>query len=397
MKGNYQAVISAAGAAYSYVAPYFSRLNRTSGLQEYSDGRFGFAAGSSVVTLNKKKKQRGIDAMQHFSRMRGRYGRNRRRTLGSRVSNLEEKIIDRWQGVSRFGKGGGFYRIYKGLAANSSPNVVFPFHCMDLSYMPYNTIGGATFNGLRVFFQDPTTTPLQDTLLQSQISDGTTTTAGQWVPERGEVQTDVPSIFHKWTQIKLNLYGTLFRPIKYKVFLFKMNPDATFGYTTNSDDEMRLAFESVMKPYLYSNLIGNCGEQKKYLRILKQWNFNFDPVSKSDAVDAANTNYNPHFKEVKLFIRHGMKYNYEWYDVPTKEQVVTDLPNVDTFHTSPSQVNAHAPPGSRLFLGIIATCSDSMTPLADEPYNSEASDTYVKKYGSYDMVVRRCYTYSKVH
>lgn len=395
MKGNYQAAFSAAGAAYSYVAPYFSRVNRTSGVQEYLDGGFGLAGGSNTVTINKKKKRQQFDTMMHFSRMRGRYGRYRKRTLGARVKNLEEKVIDRWSGVSRFGVGGGFYRICK--MTDGGTNTMLPFHIMDLSYMKNNTVGAPNFTGHRQWYVNAAG-ELESATFNSYDESGNLQIPGVWIDERGEAAANVPSVFHRWTQIKLNLYGSLNRPMKYKVFLFKCDADACPGYSAATDAELKLNVESIIRPYVYSNLLGNCGEQRKAWRVLKEWNFNIDPQAKSDATDANQTNFNPNFKEVKLFVRHNMNINYEWYDNPTNAELVDDKPKTDYFQRTKAEKNAHAFPNARLFLGIVASSGTVYAGTTGHNWSdSPAEDTeYLKNYGSYDLVVRRCFSYTDV-
>lgn len=396
MKGGYQLAFTAAGAAYSYVAPYYGRVNRTGGLQQFTDALpLALAGGSETVTINKRKTQQLLNGMQHFSQSRGRYGRRRRRTLFSRIKNLEEKVIDRWQGVSQFGVGGGYYRIAK---QTDSGNTIMPFHVMDLSYQPNNTVGAGNFHGHRSFYINGVTGNLSDEVMPSQLEDGSRALSGTFVQERGQAIADVGSVFHRWTQIKLNLYGSLNRPIKYKVFLFKMDDDACFGYTPTGDSESHLAFESLIKPYIYSNLLGNVGEQKKHVRMLKQWNYVINPLNKIDAVttEHVDSNHNPNFQEVKIFVRHNMNINYEWYDHPTTAQLKTDVPNVDTFHTEAAQVNAHASPSARLFFGIMATSGSAFAVAGEDDWRNVASDDFVQNYGSYDMVLRRCYTYSRV-
>lgn len=394
MKGGYQVAFSAAGAAYSYVAPYFSRVNRTTGETEHLDGGFAFGAGSRTVTITKKKKKYPYTEMSHFSQVRGRYGRSRRRTLASRMKNNEEKFIDRWQAVSRYGVGGGFLRLCK---SDDGTDTCFPLHIMDLSYNQYNATGATNFAAHNCTLVNNASGDVKWDRLPGQDTTGVTQYPLQWQNERGQPPVHLAnSMFHKWTQIKLNLYGTLNRPVKYKVFLFKCDADAVPGFSAGSDAELKLQVESLMRPYLYSNLLGNVGEQKKSWRILKQWNFNIDPLAKSDAADAESTNFNMHFKEVKLFVRHDMNVQYQWYDNPTGPQLLEDVPRTDTFQTSSGQAMCHAYPTARLFLGIMATCGDVYPFAAGHAwYNPAFDDTnYLKSYASYDMVVRRCMLYN---
>lgn len=364
----FQGGAAALGAAYNYIS-------------------------SRTATSSLKRSRRVVRNMnEHFTQARGRYGRKRRLTTRALQKSVTMKLIERWQNVSKFGIGGGQNILYW---RDNSVWITYPFHVMELTHTNNNPLTG-TFNGLECMGWNVSGLELYHEKMPSQMPDGSRQVNGTWVTERGTPPTLIRNMMLRWVQIKLNLYGSLFRPLKYKLCLFQMDDDCCYGHTANSDPELKLKTEALLRPYLYNNLLGDMGEQKKGFRMLKQWHYTMDPVNKSDAHDADTTNYNPHFKEVKLWLPLDRMCNYDWFDEATTQNMSSFNPQIDTMQTSTFAFTNHVYPSKRLFFGIICSCGDNAQPnTPTTEWNSAATNESVKHYGSYDIVVRRCFNYNE--
>lgn len=228
-----------------------------------------------------------------------------------------------------------------------------------------------------------------------------------WKIEQTELeppgQTNIRSIYHDWTDIRLNLYGTFSVPITYNVYIMQMPKELDpFSYTRG------IANSAVAGTELYNfykdvtrNLQGNSvnfnGRQDwpKDVRILRHDRVVLQPLSYSDQVaekDGNNSSHTPNVHEYRLFIRHGRYRDYKWTENAddTIENEAFQLNQWDV--NQPEKTMCDVEWGRRVVMFITCTCPDVGEP---SPAGSSLADAVTARtQGSFDINVRNKFRFN---
>lgn len=392
-----------AGAAATLAYNYYTASTR---LSERT-------ARSRTVTLQKRKRKQQDSMMNGalFSRSSRQFGRYKKKTVGSahrKIALNEEKIIHRWQNVSRFGLGPGEQPMYTYRDA-VAPNdfLCQPVHVFDLTRYINNTSGPDTVHGMHAVFNKVSTGEVfYGTSMHHQNAEGVQQPLdGTGFVERGVPPENVPYARLKWTDLKMNLYGSYGRPVKWRIMLVKIHDEgAVPGFSAGTNANHKQMWDDILRPMKYSNLLGNIGEQKKSYRIVRSWNYTIEPLLKTEQwninENLGNENIAPHFIELKCFLKHDINCKYDWHDAPTAANLTTDAPQTNLLQTELTEVHASVYPTKRLFLVVQCSCADEIGVASGylapwEPFENSQLNSLVNKYGSYDICLRRCFSVTK--
>lgn len=259
---------------------------------------------ASRVIRRKRTRQMSTGGAE-LTRSRHRL-RLKKYNLTRRVNNQSSSIIYRFQGLTNFDVNGGFFAVRN--ADGPSGQVEVPLHFYDLTVVndgvsPANMAWYMLWNSTAATAQ-----PIRGTL-PVQNSTGTVVGPGIWIPEE-ENRVNLPqgkSFLHKWTEIKMNLYGARVRPTKFILSLVRF-PNSLYDVIGNtSTRESKSMMEYLTRPLMWSNLMVGQPEVRKYMKVVKQWTYNVDAKTSYDLNTASGN-----IHEVKIFVRHNTRYIIDW-------------------------------------------------------------------------------------
>lgn len=355
----------------------------------------------------RRKKSFTMNQGTFVSHARLRTGRKRQRTANkcfrSLVSN-GDTVITRWQQTSATYLGPGKVFIGWGLIDANLDRL--PIHFISLTSNPkfLDSPAKGCFKGnsmCRVYYNKTTGDYAWASDVFSQDYTGATAATASWQYERDDSGLGGSPLanrcFHKWTDIRLNLYGTYSVPINYEVLVCTMteeNDPLQFlqGVAIPEGASCNNMFKDMTRELLNDTVSVNTSRQqwRKNMRIIKSFKCTIQPLSQSDQVDVPNaavTSKAPHIKEIKWFIRHDRFRDYKWSRLGTQTTEDRDFTNGGWDYSAPTQPLADVEWGARVFLIIKASCP---TRLASDPLYCEPS-TLANVNGSYDLSIRNSF------
>lgn len=362
-------------------------------------------AVSSTQTQTRRR-QMNIGPGSFSSRSRRRIGRKRRasaRVALNRVIGTGGENIYRWQNTSQTVLGPGKLNI--GWNTDGAYQLL-PVHFMSLTTVPdapENVGKGCRNQGMHTVYYKPDDGSMYFRALPCSSPNGTLLSSGNWAIEKQSHMVDPQSFssaFHKWTSIKLNLYGTYSVPITYSVYLCTMK-ESLDPLAFSSSGPIALGSEccnflrDLTRPLLYSNVGLNAKQEwPRDVRVIKSQKITIQPLSYSDqqAEEFVPETYSkaPHIHMLKWFIRHDRMREYGWSKTPG-DALAPDLSfnnqGWDQHYTEDNYCDVEW--GKRVFLILTATAPNLRAiPTPDAPY---ATTTTCQLHGSYDVCVRNCY------
>lgn len=318
--------------------------------------------------------------------------------LGSANEN-----IWRWQQTGNTYLGPG--KMYIGWATAADPNFqIMPVHFISLTEYPQgiaNNPKGCFLHGMSRLDYLQSTGNNYWNILPCETSDGTTVDgSGVWQPEylSGTAGLANARIFHKYTDIRLNLYGTIDVPITYTVFLCTMKEQrdpfqyfagAQFGLGTETNNMMR----DWTRPLLGDILASNAkNDWKSDVRILKKHVVTLNPPQKTDGVVYEESPGAASIYNLKWFVRHDRFRDYKWSKNAAETGNDNDYRTAGWDVNLPVNLMADVEWGKRVFLVIQAT-SPAPDPLSSfgDPGLYYATNSTQRRSGSYDVIIRNCF------
>lgn len=395
-------------------------------------GRVGLALGhaalnryanSGTQTVTHRYAGGGNAGGVRFSRERHRVGRRRRRT-GAKLADVLRTCgtyRTRWQLMSNTLTGPGRVPIaFGGYNTTDVERHSMPIHFMSLSQNPWinpNMVvpgKGAYNHGLYRVVRNPGNGTLSYLPFQSNTNIGVNNydVNGHWQPELldGNVFVDrVPNqIYHKWTEVKMNLYGAKYIPLTYTINIVQMPKEfdptqfppsfPVDGVTPPLDNEPEFSeftryMEDISRKLLCNplNVPGTRPEYKENVKLLKSYKISVAPLSYSNAEAEGSASVKVgNVREFKIFLRHDRWRNYSWAEI--EHNVLQDR----NFADLGWDVMSNQDPvtdvkwGHRVFMFI--TCTTG--PIRDGQQNDVRSTLPVQltdipeDFGTYDIIVR---------
>lgn len=374
----------------------------------------------------------GIDIV----RLADKVGRKRKRSANeifkSSIGHMEESIL-RWQNVSEsmLGPGARLITYSKDSTAvlGTQNNRVMPVHFMSLTnfsgpFAVQNT--GAVDSGARgagmcrLVYRAPVSGFQGEfgyQYFKSQKSNGDLGDDPAWHYEKGVSWSNTdPSVFHKWTDIRLNLYGAMNYPLLYEVMLVTGMPedmqilerspisdgttDADFPIEDNSPlgDFCR----QFVRDLIGNPIVGSSDNKlnKGKMRVIYRKKIYVAALPNSDVTSGSIHTAN--VKNLNIFVRHDRFRDYSWKkpEADTVYHDDFDKQGWDRTDISNASVNtgyAEVDREERVFMFIKCNAPqllDSIdgrvnSPVVDHPFTLKTFQS--SSYGSYDVVVRNCF------
>lgn len=379
-----------------------------------------------------------------FSRQKISVGRTRKRTANelfkAELGAMDEQVW-RWQRVSDSLLGPGSTGISFGrdptlpdpLAAGT---YVLPYHVMSLTHNPsfrsLELLGCHQMGMCRYVIRKPMV-PVEAfqghigyQKLEPQLETGAYSPLTSWQLEKGVAAASQSQVFHKWSDIRLNLYGSLLYPLEYTVsivtglptemqFFEHLPVSATVATAPTVGDfpisnlgPLNQMIVDKVRKYITNPIIGSNTDSnwQGKLKVIKKKIVKIPCLSYSNARDQTATGIAPfvdsvNVKSINMFIRHDRFRDYKWR---TDAAYIQENDDVDGVGWTQSDIGA---PGSsdaycdvdreqRVFLVITCNCP---TPILDATnkvdgveFGAEVSQTVPRFYdGTYDIVVRNCF------
>jgi len=369
----------------------------------------GAAAGSYMAGRSTRSRSMVSSGGVRFGRERHLVGRRKRRTNGklSDTLSLLNTFRVRWQATSNSLVGPG--RIPIGFGYHTDGPTVLPIHMISLTNNTkgtVNTFKGSYDHGLFRITRNEGDGTTGWNYFASQQSPGVNnwTTTGQWQIEETAGSTDArrQAVYHKWTEVKANLYGSKYLPLEYTISVVQMpqsyDPQKFSHSTTGSlpageFDEVSRWFNDLSRSLVANpiNIAGTKQEWKNNIKILKQYKVNIGPLSyENAAAENAAPVHVGNVKQFKCFIRHDRWRDYLWSDNTnniTTDKYLGDL-GWDVQTDDKNWIDVEW--GKKVYLMI--TCSSG--PLTNsEAYNVNERIPFqynvIPNYeGTYDLMIR---------
>lgn len=372
----------------------------------------GLAAGyAAYQQYSGRRSQRGkhVGGVGPVSVVRRhvRTGRKRYRSAAHVFKNViggGDTFVWRWQQTSSTYLGPGRLLCANNPQADSS-YYNLPLHFMSLTTLPNTTDDyaqyGAYRHGMCVVRKKLATQAMSYYPLSSQDFDGSTGTV-EWKKEQVEGDPDFSvngynRFFHKYSDIRLNLYGSYTVPIRWNVWLMQLpesldplqlEPQIGEAGTT-AHTELWEMWRDMLRPSM-SNSVATNGrvDWLKDAKILKHHSVTIQPLAYSDASVVESTalgSSTPNIYELRWFVRHDRFRNYKW---PQMQQI-TDCAALGTNGWDVENSFTLIPDvewGKKLFLFINASAAN-----ADTVSGFYATSDSTKISASYDINVRNAF------
>lgn len=359
-----------------------------------------------------------------FSKERHRVGkRNRRnRTKLSDLFTLMQRSRYRWQLCSNTLTGPG--RVPIGFGGDTTTDGIWhslPIHFMSLSQNGLNVNSGAPGivnaakgaygHGLYRVCRNTSDNTLGCVHFESNTEVGVNNydVLGHWQAERYPITSGVfhGTMFHKWTEVRMNLYGAKHIPLVYTISVvqvpksydpFQHTPsivDAVTPPVGNQPEfgEFNRWMEDITRS-IVCNPLNTSGTRKEYknnIRVLRQYKINLQPLSYSNASAEGTAPVKVgNVREFKMFLRHDRFRNYSWAEADNNIEVDSNFADLGWDVKQADIPVTDVAWGQRVFMFI--TCTTGA--IRDGPQNNVRTHLPVQltdipdDYGSYDIIVR---------
>jgi hypothetical protein len=370
----------------------------------------------------------------NFKRSKTTLGRTRKRSaneiFSASLGSMHETVF-RWQNCSKTLLGPGSNIIGFGLnPADTQGNLkqVVPIHMMSLTShpgFPVNTTLGCHNRGMARFVHVPSGAAVNRFGYQwlSSSDPVGTFSNGVWsVEDGGTLLLNTDKTFHKWTDIRLNLYGSTLYPLKYRVRVFKGMPEEmqfmefaswVGGITNNvtlpdvpitTETPLNEFLKDQIRPIVSNPILGSNSDQsyRGKFKVVSDKTYMIPCMSYGNAASEGFSGINAtNVRTVNMFIRHDKFRDYAWRSKDTDKEVNPDLGGIGYTKTNTSLSAADSllcdvDREERMFLCITCNApslvSNALYTVRNEPpvVVSDTSNTFQTE-GTYDIVVRNCF------
>lgn len=385
--------------------------------------RTGLAAYAAYSNMRGNRTQESAKVSSYgnggstVTRRKYRTGRRRRPTLAllnNRIIAGGPEFIYRWQQTSPTFLGPG--RVNIGWHDNNAPNSFkrVPIHFISLTSIPPELsiaypAKGCFHQGLCRTEYNPVDGQFQYIDIKSQESNGSNGITSVWRAEHSSAISNLnfDRVFHKYSDIRINLYGTYTVPIRYRIFMVQLpeqlDPFQYSGFpsTFGEGSELNNMFKDWTRTLLHNTVATN-GDVKwpKDVRIIKQHNVLIQPLTYSDQlaereISNLDSSTAPHIHEVRWFVRHDRFRDYKWSENSDQTDERRDYTKAQWDVTYPTALMSDVEWGKRVFLFITATSprSEALSTEPDGPDFQGTAQTFFQ--GSYDINIRNCWRFFK--
>lgn len=335
-----------------------------------------------------------------YTKRKYRTGRYRRRSSNrvfrEAIALYGNKNVWRWQQCSPSLIGPGNLPIgWANLQTNVS--TWMPMMFMSLTQNPYGPVDnqhGCWVSGLKHLYYNYTNGDWNAYEHVSQDFTGAQGPNGDWHIEQedGTSLHYTSKMFHRWTDLRLNLYGARSIPITYTIYLMQVPQQLDFQAPGNlvAGTECANMLKDMVRP-LCGNPIAQNGriDWPKDVRIVKKIVHTIQPLNYSDqsATGSSNTK-NAHVRQVKWFLRHDRLRDYKWHQNASETNADRDLREVGWDVVKAGLDMSDVEWGKRLYLFITCTAPQVN---ATQPQVTQVDQNWMELMGSLDILCRQCW------
>lgn len=315
------------------------------------------------------------------NRNSGRYKKRTLRRLYKIVNTAQQPQWYRFSGKNRFNSGGGYYGLPNHLNTTAPGIEYLPMYFFELqTCINFN---GAIQNPFPFWAVQRTNSASQSyQLVQNNGQTDTGSSFGQWILEDTPGQTSYPgrAATHKYSDIRMMIYGATQTPIKYDICIVSFPDDeynpfnGVYNPTTSSTFSVAglsaILLDNLLAPYASNPINIQEPKLRDKIKYYFRENFIIQPGSTTDG-DAGV----PHFRELRIFKKWDQIVRFDWG--PT-DRVDPQVPA--GFQQNLTAINCSPNFPYRKYLMIRATSaytSSGVAPLIDTTKN-----------GTFDLLVR---------
>lgn len=343
-------------------------------------------SGSETTTMRPSKNLPVLTEPGEYTKKSRTSGRYRRRTL-KRLWRLQQVNTQptwyRYSGKNRFNALGGFYGLPNHLNTALTPNEeALPVYIFELTQCP--NFGTPSVQSPLPFYTVRRTnaaTPTYQLIPQNAQTD-TGSGFNSWIVENQPGQITYPgrAAVHKYSDIRMMVYGATQTPIKYDVSIvsfpddsynpFNQNILMTGTGISNASDQSPVMIDYLLAQYAGNPINIQDSALRKYIKYHFRENFIIQPGSTTDGDQGV-----PHFRELRIFKKWDQITRFDW--IPTDradpQLPVAFMSNNAPVAPTPNYVN-------RKYLMIRATSA----------YTSAAGPFVIElaRNGTFDLLVR---------
>lgn len=298
------------------------------------------------------------------------------RTLDKHLRKNAEQTIFRWNGVKVFDDQ-GYYLMSRDIS--NVGDTMMPLYCYDLTAVA-NNVAGAQLNGYPFCRAQVTkATGIVNWVLVSNLgSDGVTPTNAISIEKTANVaplSLPLEKSVLKWTDVRLNLWGSKNKAVKFTIQLVKLLDEDLDPYEKMAgrvnDTKHSSFWQSSLKTSTFNPIATTTADNKlrSKLKIIKTFTKIIQPTSSTE------NDVDPHAFTLKWFMRWNRDLSYR--EGNAMIQTYNDLSNQADFAFENMAHSTQVNPKQRILLLVRATA-----------YTETNNDTGNTVNGSFDLSVR---------
>lgn len=341
-----------------------------------------------------------VDAnAQQYSRSGKSYNRRRKGFYRKLLRSQKEARYLRLQGITSFDTSGGYYLCNQASTNPANSTCLWPLYLID--YKATNNVNnGVDINGQVLWrLQTPSANSTANVSfvqprLQQSSQGANDVNSNVWQPENFYSQTGVSISYpHRRTlinyiQAKFMFYGTLTRPVRWRVEMIRLNRDwlhPDFEITTDVSTgagmnvllERNAFWQYMLKPFVETPL---CIQDPKmanyYTKVKTLCDFVIEPkLNTEPAADIGESDVSfPHQRQFDYFERMDAVVKYDWDDT-----------NVRDYNTLGYQVNTGENKGSVNYRSRVYIMIRALAPVN----NTSLTNQDLKIDPTFDMILRK--------
>lgn len=305
-KRSYAGAVARAGLAAA--AGYLSNKRRKVAPRRRMAKKMRRRTKGRTRTKTKRRTKRGMYVMGTEN------GRSTMSMRGQRLQTRKlawqgiEKQYFRVQGLTQYDTSGGLVACTNRTQPGGAQYL--PVHAWDITSLPHDSSTlAAGFVMTKASVLGSAVTGIESLISTDAL--GIVQANTNWINENTSAAVRLGRrAIHSWTQVAMNLYGVRNRTTKWCVQLIKIKQEgADFITGDPSGIPKQKLIDYMARPYIYSNL--NVGDPMtaKFIKVVKSFTVEIDPIT-LDQVGGAGAI--PKMHTLKWFIKHNRVRDYDW-------------------------------------------------------------------------------------
>lgn len=295
----------------------------------------------------------------------------------------------RVQGLTQFDTSSGYFPIAQRILASTA--VSYPIHVWSLTSFPNINGAGSLITpniGYAMGFSGTAnTSTVTSNVLSTQTTTGATVANSGLIPENypglaASTYSPYRKLYHEWSHVKLNLYGTRSRATRYTCELVQTNDSSAVDFLSGKDPVKQADYvDYLSRPFVFNNILMGDVQSRKYHKVIRRYETTIDPIQ---TIEFGGSNAPPRIQTVNWFIKHNKIRRYDWTDDTGQSTHSITGTTGANFETNLQGVQTDVDPKQRLYLVIRA-----LAPSVDATKTAVMDAVNPDTEPSYDMCMRQ--------